>query len=119
MGDQATKRATKRQDSSQGLTLRGMQTMSGQHASRMIRERLNERGTSYLDALEAIAFDVVTPPNVRVMAFIHLLDRQIGKAPEAITVDHRMEIRAAMANITPEIQAKLTDVITALRAAKT
>lgn len=106
----------KQQEAMQGVA--SWKTSAGFQLAKAIRQKLDSHGTAFLDALAEIALDPSTPPNVRTVALIHCLDRQVGKAPEAITIDHKHEVKAMVANITPELQDKITEVITALRGTK-
>jgi|ERR1044071_519106 hypothetical protein len=102
----------------QDASLHGLKVRAGYEIAKLIRQKLDSHGTEFLDALREIALDQAVPPNVRVVALIHLLDRQVGKPPESISIEHHHEMKAMVANITPELQSKMTEVITALRAAK-
>ena len=107
-------RQPKVQGQIQGLSPKGWQLSNGHILAKAVRDKLDKHGLEFLDALVDLAKTAIDE-RVRLAALIHLLDRQIGRAPEAITINHKMEIKAAVANITPDVQAKLTDVISALK----
>jgi hypothetical protein len=97
--------------------IKGWQISTGHLLQKAVREKLDSHKLEFLDAMIEVSRTAIDE-RVRFAALVHLLDRQLGKAPEAIVIDHRMEVKAMVANITPDVQAKLTDVITALRSAK-
>jgi hypothetical protein len=99
-----------------GVSIKGWQISAGYLLQKAVREKLDEHKLEFLDAMITLSRTAVDE-RVRFAALVHLLDRQLGKAPDNLIVDHKMDVRAAIANVTPEVQEKLTEVITALRKA--
>ena len=103
---------TRTQGKVQGL--KGWQISNGYLLQKAVREKLDACHCEFLDAMIDLSRTAVDE-RIRFAALVHLLDRQLGKAPDHLVVDAKSEVQITAKAVTPEVQAKLTEVITALR----